>query len=54
MAKKITISTTRNGVEIKEGGKTFAVLTLASRELAEAMVRFGLTRSQILWLLYSE
>lgn len=51
---RITISTTRRGVEIKEGGVTFAVIPLASSELAKAFVRFGLTRDQILWLLYSE
>jgi hypothetical protein len=51
---KITIANTRKGVEIKEDGKTFAVLPLASRELAEAFVRFGATRSQIIWLLHSE
>ena len=52
--KRVTFSVTRKGIEIKEDGVTFAVLPSSNRDLAEAMVRFGLTRSQVIWLLYSE
>lgn len=53
-SKKITIHDTRKGVEIREDGVTFAVIPIADRALAEAAVTFRLTRSQIIWLLYSE